>query len=420
MIKAMNKNIQLSSRRSFIRIFLAGSFGIAIATVLGCKNDSVDTLAREKPRKDLILTPKNAPHKQPIETLTKQPIETLTKQPIETLTKQPIASSVSKPLESVESNAKKTLIESKAITREFKPKFAGPHYVGSLFDTHFHMPQFVPDQRISDMPLLNKDISKDELITYFSKENVIGVVGFSLPHPQRFQEYYAIANDFRENEIIQLFLGYMGPSPDLTESVIKMSRGLYKGFGELGFYTYPLKGTPLNDPQMGKLYKLMGKYKMPVMLHPDIGQADQARSMLKEHPNVNFLFHGNEIHYDIGNIINEFPNAYFSIDSAVLFTVMPRKQPLGGLFVYGPLNQFITTIENRYNEILNDNVSFWKPQIEQNPTKYMWGTDRFVQWHFTEEASLIFEEFARAFTGALPKQVQEMYAYTNANKLLKR
>jgi hypothetical protein len=48
----------------------------------------------------------------------------------------------------------------------------------------------------------------------------------------------------------------------------------------------------------------------------------------------------------------------------------------------------------------------------------MWGTDRAADWHHNEEISILIEEFTRAFTGRLSPEVQEKYAYKNAEGLL--
>ena len=60
----------------------------------------------------------------------------------------------------------------------------------------------------------------------------------------------------------------------------------------------------------------------------------------------------------------------------------------------------------------------WKNRIEQHPDQFMWGTDRAADWHFDEEISILVEEFARAFTGRLSPEVQEKFAYKNAERLI--
>jgi len=48
----------------------------------------------------------------------------------------------------------------------------------------------------------------------------------------------------------------------------------------------------------------------------------------------------------------------------------------------------------------------------------MWGTDRWYRWQFDYEVGGILEEFGRSFIGELEPQVQEKFAYKNAEKIL--
>ena len=409
------------NRRSFIKNIFSGSFGLALGVVIGCSDAAVENISDETKSK---VQPQNS---------TSQPTVAAPSKPAAAKSSKPTATEPSKSVEteakSSANNSKavkdKQFINTKKINREFVPKFNGPHYIGPLFESHLHMPELVKDDSIQNTSTLNIDVTAQEIIDYLNKENINQAIAFSLPNPQKFQEYYTIANKFRDIEAIKLFVGYPGPYPQILENILSMSNGLYKGLGELGFYTYPLKGIPPDAPQMSALYNIIGKNNMIVMLHPDNGQAENVRNMLRKHPDVKFLFHGNEICYDIDTIISEFDNAYFSIDSAVFFTTvynfsgrMPRIKPLYGVFMSGPVEKFVNDVSVQYYDILNDNIDFWKPKIVANPTKYLWGTDKFLPWHWTEEASQLFEEFARAFTGALPKPVQEMYAHTNGKNLL--
>jgi len=424
----MTKN-RKHNRRSFIKNIFSGSFGLALGVVIGCSDASVENI----PDKTKSNAQSQTPTSQPVVAKPNQPAAVEPSKPAAVAPSKPAATEPSKPAateakrsaDNSKTGKDTQFISSKKMNREFVPKFKGPHYIGPLFESHLHMPELVQDDSIQNTSTLNIDVTAQEIIDYLNKENINQAIAFSLPNPQKFQEYYTIANKFRDVEAIKLFVGYPGPYPQMLESILGMSNGLYKGLGELGFYTYPLKGTPPDAPQMSALYNIIGKNNMIVMLHPDNGQAENVRNMLRKHPDVKFLFHGNEICYDIDAIISEFDNAYFSIDSAVFFTTvynfpgrMPRIKPLYGVFMSGPVEKFVNDVGIQYYDILNDNIDFWKPKIVANPTKYLWGTDKFLPWHWTEEASQLFEEFARAFTGALPKQVQEMYAHTNGINLL--
>ena len=68
--------------------------------------------------------------------------------------------------------------------------------------------------------------------------------------------------------------------------------------------------------------------------------------------------------------------------------------------------------------MLNEAVKKWKAKIERHPDRFMWGTDRAYKWHYDEEVSVLLEEFGRAFIGRLDPDVQEKFAYKNAESLL--
>ena len=83
-------------------------------------------------------------------------------------------------------------------------------------------------------------------------------------------------------------------------------------------------------------------------------------------------------------------------------------------------DQFMTTLGSDllYKRLLSDSVVFWKPVIENHPSRIMWGTDLFYWWHY--EADVIHEivGFGRDFIAYLDPEVQEGFAYRNALDML--
>ena len=146
------------------------------------------------------------------------------------------------------------------------------------------------------------------------------------------------------------------------------------------------------------------------MIHPGRNQKSNIGNVLQKNPNVNFLLHGFEIENDIVDLMDKYPNVYFSIDSAVLYAMQ-------GLFM-GSKEQFVSRFEQEFDVNMNRAVNKWKSAVEKHPDRFMWGSDRALLWHYDEDVSILFEEFARAFTGRLSPEVQEKYAYKNAERLL--
>ncbi|MBS3115780.1 amidohydrolase family protein, partial [Candidatus Woesearchaeota archaeon] len=113
---------------------------------------------------------------------------------------------------------------------------------------------------------------------------------------------------------------------------------------------------------------------------------------------------------DIVDLMDKYPNVYFSIDSAVLYAMQ-------GLFM-GSKEQFVSRFEQEFDVNMNRAVNKWKSAVEKHPDRFMWGSDRGLPWHYDEDVSILFEEFGRAFIARLDPAVQEKFAYENAERLL--
>lgn len=111
--------------------------------------------------------------------------------------------------------------------------------------------------------------------------------------------------------------------------------------------------------------------------------------------------------------MDRYKNVYYSIDAAALHS-------LQGKLVRASRDEYITEFKRDFNSILEERVNFWKDKIERHPDRFMWGTDRGGAWHYEEELSALFEEFARAFIARLNPAVQEKYAYQNAENFLNK
>jgi len=70
-----------------------------------------------------------------------------------------------------------------------------------------------------------------------------------------------------------------------------------------------------------------------------------------------------------------------------------------------------------YYRLLASSLHYWKPLIEAHPDRIMWGTDALWSWHFEQEVYSEVTWFARDFIGGLSLEVQEKFAYKNAESL---
>ena len=315
--------------------------------------------------------------------------------------------------------------EGATCSREFSPTLStGPYYTGPLFDAHFHMPNLIDASTLeghggdygSDSntdPVLDKDVMLDDILCVFDKEKVKGAIGFSIGAEEALEETLQMARSVKQRSsgTLNLFLMPVTFTKTGLENIESSDKGLFKGYGEIAFYFGDLKNQNPDDKKFLDMYEVAGKNNLVVMIHPDRNQKSDIESALQKNPNVNFLLHGFEIENDIVDLMDKYPNVYFSIDSAVFYAMQ-------GLFILGPKEQFVSRFEQEFDVNMNGAVNKWKSTIEKHPDRFMWGSDRGMAWHYDEEISVLFEEFARAFIGKLDPAVQEKYAYRNAEKLL--
>ncbi len=319
--------------------------------------------------------------------------------------------------------------ESLKCKREFSPKYSNSsYYTGALFDAHFHIPVTFDHSSIEQSttghiinnpstnhkdPMLGKDFIIDEILCFFDKEDVKGSIGFFIPNPGDLDESIQEAKEIKTKSSgkINLFLMPGLLDAQILDNIQKSNPNLFRGYGELAFYSPEMSGyTPSSDKFM-EIYNIADKHDLIVMIHPGQNQKSDVEKAVKNNPGVKFLLHGFEIENDITYLMDKYPNVYFSLDSATMYSMQ-------GLFINGPKEEFVSRFKNDFNMLLERNVKKWKPAIKKHPDRFMWGTDKGDSWHFSEDISLLMEEFARAFIGRLDEEVQEKYAYQNAEKLL--
>lgn len=303
-----------------------------------------------------------------------------------------------------------------------------PYYNGLMFDGHFHMPQLrkITGEHAS-APVLDQDVSKRDVACLFHADRVTGAFAF-----------YGIPSDLKDmgvnaaRDIEQKYPGtlkhflelvtFPGASvvPSNIDGVFNANPGLFKGYGELSLYLSHYSGISPNDPVMRELYAIAEKHHLPVMIHPLEGQQLAVEQALNDFPNVKFLFHSIE-HLPWANTffdvdLDKYPNAYYSVDIDLF-----GQDATGRPFMDSARDKqdFITQFTQRWQNTLDQKVTFWKSKIERHPNQFLWGTDRGVSvWNYDPEVGSLLEEYSRAFIGRLDPAVQEKYAYKNAESLL--
>ena len=72
------------------------------------------------------------------------------------------------------------------------------------------------------------------------------------------------------------------------------------------------------------------------------------------------------------------------------------------------------------DNIVDGNLKAFAPLIQQYPDRIMWGTDLASTWHYDEAVTDVVIRISRRFIGRLPTDVQEKYAYQNAQRVFGR
>ncbi|MBI3027615.1 amidohydrolase family protein [Candidatus Woesearchaeota archaeon] len=305
---------------------------------------------------------------------------------------------------------------------------SSPYYTGTLIDAHLHMPftfeapKSLYQQADWPAPILEKEVLAGDIICGFDKEKISSAFGFYVvPNLLKGQALKLIKQIEQQHTgritpfLMPTHVSGLDLRPNEAEEILNSNKGLFKGYGEIAFYKGSFKGVSPDDPSMLEIYKIADKHNLIVMLHPDDGQKQAIEKILKENPNVKFLLHGENMWPWVENIIGTYPNAFYSID-ANLFNI-PNEHTIAN--IYGPeKEEFVSEFKANFDKILKVNLEIWKPRIEKHPDSYLWGTDRGYGWHFDSDVDALLEEMSRSFIGQLGHDVQEKFAYKNAERLL--
>lgn len=208
------------------------------------------------------------------------------------------------------------------------------------------------------------------------------------------------------------------------EAMLGISPGLFRGYGEIGLYGHPggAPALPPNSTRLVEIYPVIRKHNLVVYFHIGEGQKEAFEKALKSNPDINFIWHGDQLIQcgsckqnldDVEDILYNHPNVYYGVDELY-----------GDVLLLGPgvtKEEFIAHF-NDYSPLLEKDLATWKGFIERHPDQVLWGTDRGVGsvWSLDPEVALTLNNYSRAFIGRLDPEVQEKFAYKNAERLLSK
>jgi len=312
-------------------------------------------------------------------------------------------------------------------------------YAGPMIDAHIHIAP-IPDgppglpSEMSERPALGVNVSIDDYVCMMNVEGTRkALVFFPVWDPVR-QEMLEVAQRTMAKYPDRFIPFIMPPNRDdsptgfptvdaatLTD-MLAVYPGLFKGYGEIGLYARDggAPELPPNAPRLMDIYPVVRQNNLLVYFHLGQGHKDSYERVLRDNPDMTFIFHGDQLIEDAGGgdhlelideILTNHPNVRYGVDELY-----------GDVFLLRPgvsKEAFISHLQNR--DLIEQDVATWKAFIEQHPDQVMWDTDRgwSAPWSLDPEVAIALNDYSRAFIGRLDPAVQEKYAYKNAEMLLK-
>ncbi len=324
--------------------------------------------------------------------------------------------------------------------------FGNNTYTGPMIDAHWHIPG-IPDSEPSkeedkadgNRPLLGVNMNIEDIVCTLEREGTLKVFAFFPVYKEISPPMVEVVNKVMKKYPDKFVPFIMPPdnddSPDgsptvdaeTLRSMLEIEPGLFKGYGEIGLYERGDNGGPKgsdalppDSKRLNDIYPLVRENKILVYFHLGEGQKESFERTLEANPDINFIFHGDQlIDYENGvqnlnnidEILSNHPNAYYEVDEL-----------WGDVFILRPeinKEEFLKHFEN-YENLLEQDVRTWKDFIKEHQDQVIWGTDRgwSADWSADEDIGLTMTGYARAFINRLDPEVQEKYAYKNAEKLL--
>ena len=306
----------------------------------------------------------------------------------------------------------------------------GSYYNGPLFETHLHL-----DSNVHSW-------STDGLLSYLDREKVDWAIGF-YPFPpnktMNMESNIASTITATRSRVIPLLQPSDSwaqfASGQYSEAVLRnhlQPQGLLQGVGEFVLYIPPLQSVTFDSPTMRTVFQVVNELKGIVMIHPsNVARRGRPTELaeiepsVRKYPEVIFIFHGQPEVFDvIVQLMSKYPNVYFTFDVINwLFTSRIARYnlmaPLGA--AAETAERFLADI-NRIgsDQLVEDSLTKSLSRLQKYPDRIFWGTDLCESWHYEEAVTDVVIRISRQFIGRLPVDIQEKYAYKNAQRVFGR
>ncbi|MCX6002886.1 MAG: amidohydrolase family protein [Chloroflexi bacterium] len=221
-------------------------------------------------------------------------------------------------------------------------------------------------------------------------------------------------------------------SEQYTKSVLQQylqPQGLQWGVGEIALYQTDLQSVTFNSPAMQAVFQAVNAVKGIVMIHLSTvnmgGRATELSEIepsVRDYPDTIFLFHGRKEDMQlVAQLMDKYSNVYFTIDANdSIFTskLVGYNLLFPGGAAADTAERFLADINRIGTEALVQNgLNNLETMLELYPDRVLWGTDLSYTWHFDDSVFDVVINLSREVIGRLPADLQEKYAYKNAQKI---
>lgn len=290
------------------------------------------------------------------------------------------------------------------------------YYTGALIDTHLHIPS--PEDSDNGNPVLWKDITMKDIACTLRAEGTQSAWSFFPVHvgSPPYDQFYKAAEQAEVN-YPDLFVRFINPPgkqsgvPTVTVNRLRTfltdTGDLFQGYGEIGLYNYAGPDAEIFE----KIYPVLRKRKLLVYYHPGVDQLASFAEVLMANPDINFIVHGEQIEQDIGTLMDQYPNIYFTVNDLYGDQYLLHQNETSAGFLEKTAD---------YETLLQQDLSTWQAVIEAHPNQFLWGTDRggVAAWTLNKKVGRRLADYGRAFIVRLDPDVQELFAYKNAQRLI--
>lgn len=325
-----------------------------------------------------------------------------------------------------------------------QPEYPSDYYQGPLTDTHLHIPD-IPDWPADEEPsadelegrfggpqaLLGWNVKISEIACTLKREGTHKNFAFFPAYeemPEKMLYIWKKTMEIYPEQFTPFIMssgnddlpdGFPTVDAETLQEMLAAYPQLFQGYGEIGLYARENGGSPELPPDSKRLldiYPLLKKHNLVAYFHLGDSHKDNFEKVLAQYPDINFIWHGDQLSSEeVEDILGKHPNAFYGIDA-----FWGHDQDLFHMFVGKNKKEYLDTLNEKWDTVLNYAVSDWKAVIERHPNQVIWGIDRGdALWNYDLDVGQAQVKLARAFIGRLDPAVQERFAYRNAERLLR-